>query len=169
MIVGIISWLVLTIVVGAVAESIGRSFFKYFFISLILSPLIGFIILAIKGKATEKDILDENSHIFYCPDCKNTYGGFGNNEEFCPDCNVQLIETTVLTSDWRKYSSEQKDSLKHGFETGKRIRYNIEHNSQVIEKQNSDADEIMKLKKLLDDGAITQEEYNIAKKKLLGI
>jgi Short C-terminal domain len=30
------------------------------------------------------------------------------------------------------------------------------------------ADEIIKLKKLLDEGAITQEEYDAQKKKLLG-
>ena len=34
---------------------------------------------------------------------------------------------------------------------------------------NSDADDIAKFKKLLDDGAITQEEYDTKKKQLLGL
>lgn len=33
----------------------------------------------------------------------------------------------------------------------------------------SEADEILKYKQLLDDGAITQEEYEAKKKQLLGI
>lgn len=47
------NWLIFSIVCGFVAKSIGRSFWKYFFLSLFLSPIIGFVVLLIKGKKTE--------------------------------------------------------------------------------------------------------------------
>ena len=40
---------------------------------------------------------------------------------------------------------------------------------QEDEKRNDSADEIMKLKGLLDAGAITQEEFDKKKKELLGL
>ena len=43
--------------------------------------------------------------------------------------------------------------------------------SQINQKETSisDADEILKYKKLLDAGAITQEEFDAKKKQLLGL
>ena len=40
---------------------------------------------------------------------------------------------------------------------------------QVVQNQNSSADEILKYKNLLDMGAITQEEYDKKKSELLGL
>ena len=51
----IVIWIILCVVVGYVAESIGRSFVSYVWLSIFLSPLIGFIILAIKGRATKEE------------------------------------------------------------------------------------------------------------------
>ena len=44
-----IFWIFLSILVGAFASSKKRSGFGWFFLSLIISPLIGFIIVAIAG------------------------------------------------------------------------------------------------------------------------
>ena len=41
--------------------------------------------------------------------------------------------------------------------------------SSVVVQQTSDADELAKYKKLLDDGTITQDEFNAKKKQILGI
>lgn len=49
------NWLLFSIVCGFVARSVGRSFWSYFFLSLFLSPVIGFIVLLIKGKNTEEE------------------------------------------------------------------------------------------------------------------
>ena len=51
------NWLLLSIVCGFVAKRIGRSFWKYFFLSLLLSPVIGFIVLLIKGKKTDEQVV----------------------------------------------------------------------------------------------------------------
>jgi hypothetical protein len=46
----------------------------------------------------------------------------------------------------------------------------VQSNSDNINiSKNSDADELAKFKKLLDDGAITEEEYNKKKKQILGL
>ena len=62
----LILWLLLCVIVGGVANSVGRKFSTYFVISIFLSPLIGFIVLAIKGKKTPDEIFEETPHIFYC-------------------------------------------------------------------------------------------------------
>ncbi|WP_051217013.1 SHOCT domain-containing protein [Butyrivibrio fibrisolvens] len=165
----IMSWLIMCIVVGAVAQSIGRSFGSYFCISLLLSPLIGFIILAIKGKASQDDILNENSHIYYCPNCNSTYSKSGNKDEYCPECGQLLSETTILTEDWRKYPSSRKEGLKQDFTNGQFLRRNIGMTNATGYSQYSSADELKKYKELLDSGAITEDEYDIKKKQILGL
>ena len=169
-IVIIITWLIFCVVVGAVAQSIGRSFGGYFAISLCLSPLIGFIILAIKGKASEEEMLREKRHIFYCPACGSTYSSQGKQIEHCDKCGDVLMETTVLFSDWTTYDDEKKENLKKAFSKG---QYSIKSVSvpvkQVVVQQNNAADELKKFKELLDMGAITQEEYDAKKKQILDL
>lgn len=48
----IIFWLFLSILVGVFASSKGRSGIGWFFLSLIISPLIGFIIVLVAGPPT---------------------------------------------------------------------------------------------------------------------
>lgn len=161
-------WIILCALVGHVAQSMGRSFGKYFLLSLSFTPIIGFIILAIKGKVTEDEILNDNRHIYYCTKCNSTYSKTGNKEEFCPECNELLLETTVLADDWRSYPKNRKDDLKQEFASGQRLRRNLGKTNQIIIPQRNEADEIKAFKELLDSGAITQEEYDIKKKQILG-
>ena len=49
-IIGGIIWFIFCIIVGRAASNRGRSGFGYFFLSLILSPLIGFIIILVLGE-----------------------------------------------------------------------------------------------------------------------
>ncbi|HVZ55670.1 MAG TPA: SHOCT domain-containing protein [Chitinophagaceae bacterium] len=44
----------------------------------------------------------------------------------------------------------------------------ITNNTTIIEQKASTADELAKLKKLMDDGVITTEEFEAQQKKLLG-
>ena len=164
----IISWIVLCLVVGYVAQSVGRSFGSYFTIALLLSPIIGFIILAIKGKATDEEILNENEHIFYCSNCNSTYSSLGKKEEICPECGKSLDETTILRETWRSYSADRKTKLKSEFANGQHMRNGSEI-AQPVVNQVSDADELKKFKELLDMGIITQEEFDAKKKQLLGL
>ena len=45
----------------------------------------------------------------------------------------------------------------------------LEQQKEITTKNPSSADEIAKFKKLLDDGVITQEEFDAKKKQLLGL
>ena len=165
-------WVVLSIVTGYVARSIGRSIVKYFLLSLFFSPLVGLIILAIKGKGTEDEILDNNEHIFYCPDCNYSYGGLGGDKN-CPKCGRILDESYVLSSTWKKLSYAEQDALKKEFAQGKHLRNGEREEiyARSVHKgsERSDADELRKYKELLDMGAITKEEYEKKKKQILGL
>jgi ABC-type transport system involved in multi-copper enzyme maturation permease subunit len=163
-----LGWLILSAVVGNVAQSQGRSFGLYFCLSLFISPIVGFIVLAIKGKASPDEILSENPHIFYCPKCNKTYSNKGDSVQTCPECGSTLTETSILATEWRAFPQEKKDSLKQEFAKGNYLRSNIGA-PVIIQQQTNNADELKKYKELLDDGAITQEEYNIKKKQLLGL
>ena len=46
---------------------------------------------------------------------------------------------------------------------------NNQHNKQMLGAQEDPYEKLSKLKKMLDDGLITQEEYDEQKKKLLGV
>ena len=67
----IAGWIILSILCGFLASSNGRSGVGYFFLSLLLSPLIGFIAVLIAGENKEET---ENAKIASgeskkCPDC----------------------------------------------------------------------------------------------------
>ncbi len=97
------NWLLFSIVCGFVAKSIGRSFWKYFFLSLFLSPIIGFIVLLIKGKKTEEkyvvihdEIPEPNTQTHYtvpvrevrfCSACGNR---MDSNAKYCSNCGKEL-------------------------------------------------------------------------------
>ena len=49
------------------------------------------------------------------------------------------------------------------------IEYKMSHSSNDVQRNNSELDEIRKLKDLFDDGIISKEEFDIKKKQLLGI
>lgn len=105
------NWLLFSIVCGFVAKSIGRSFWKYFFLSFFLSPIIGFIVLLIKGKKTEERyveryivVRDEEEEEMPEPDTRTHYtvpvrevkfcGACGkrvaSDAKYCPNCGNEL-------------------------------------------------------------------------------
>ena len=167
----IIFWVVLCFVCGLVASNCGRSFAAYFVLSLLLSPLIGFIVLLIKGKITKDEVLDNTSHIFYCPKCSSVYSGTSEGSTSCPDCKIPMNETTVIADQWHSFDSQKKAEMKKMFAEGKYMRNGTILGSQIEHFSSSDnnADQIKKYKELLDMGAITQEEYDGKKKQLLGL
>ncbi|MEZ9862479.1 hypothetical protein [Vibrio breoganii] len=68
---GIILWVILSIVVGFIASGRGRSGFGYFFLSLIITPLLTLVILLVIGtneKKIEEDQLSSGT-FKKCSDC----------------------------------------------------------------------------------------------------
>jgi ABC-type Mn2+/Zn2+ transport system permease subunit len=46
-VVGVILWILFSVVAGTVARNKGRSFAGFFFLSLLISPVIGLIVIAL--------------------------------------------------------------------------------------------------------------------------
>ena len=155
---------ILDILIGLLARSWGRSFGWYFFLSFMLSPLVGIIVLLIRGRLTRHEVLNSTPHIFYCPQCKAVFSGLNNDLTFnCLHCGHALHETTVLQKDWKKFSESEKAQMKKSFGQGRFLRYPIFDKETGL----SSADEIRKYKELLDSGAITRQEFEQKKDQLL--
>ena len=46
-VVGVVLWILFSVVAGTVARNKGRSFAGFFFLSLLISPVIGLIVIAL--------------------------------------------------------------------------------------------------------------------------
>jgi len=72
-IIVVITWIVLVFIVASLAKNKGRSYGNFFALSLFLSPLVGFIVLAIMGE--NKEVLQkqniDNGVTKKCPYCAN--------------------------------------------------------------------------------------------------
>ena len=89
------NWLIFSIVCGFVAKSIGRSFWKYFFLSLFLSPIIGFVVLLIKGKKTDEQVVVNRYEVRddstpYSPPSQINTAIPTEGIKFCSACGAQI-------------------------------------------------------------------------------
>lgn len=69
--VAFIGWIILSFIVGAIARGRGRSFFGYFLLSLLISPLITLIIVSIASpqlKVVEQKSVESGERV-KCPYC----------------------------------------------------------------------------------------------------
>jgi len=100
-----ITWFILSILVGVYASSKGRSGIGYFFISLILSPLIGFIIALVV-----KPTMREGSKLRKCPFCAEDIKA---EAIVCKHCGKdveplikKVIKENPLDNDWQETCPE---------------------------------------------------------------
>ena len=171
----IVSLLIFNIICGAISEKINREKgydggFAWGFLLCIL----GIVVTAVRPYRqyikTRNNTVSEVPHIFWCTGCGSTFSSSNSKHTECPTCKCTLKETTILAEDWRRLSSEEKLQLKREFANGKHIKsslYNDNNKEKTDSSSFSKADEIRKFKALLDEGAITEEEYEKAKTKLL--
>ena len=163
----IVGYLILAIICGIISKSISSNrdmeggFLWGFFLGI-----IGIIVVAVRPKDTKNNQKDV-PRIFYCNHCKKTYSC--ESQGSCPDCENMLIPTEYLLSEWNNFSQEKKEKIKVLFSERKHL-LNSEKDNQTVEGIKSDLyTEITQLKKLFDDGIITQEEFEEKKKQLLGL
>lgn len=171
----IVSLLIFNIICGAISEKINREKgydggFAWGFLLCIL----GIVVTAVRPYRqyikTRNNTVSEVPHIFWCTGCGSTFSSSNSKHTECPTCKCTLKETTILAEDWRRLSSDEKLQLKREFANGKHIKsslYNDNNKEKTDSSSFSKADEIRKFKDLLDEGAITEEEYERAKAKLL--
>ena len=171
----IVSLLIFNIICGAISEKINREKgydggFAWGFLLCIL----GIVVTAVRPQRqyikVKNNTVSEVPHIFWCAGCGSTFSSSNSKHTECPTCKCTLKETTILAEDWRRLSSDEKLQLKREFANGKHIKsslYNDNNKEKTDSSSFSKADEIRKFKDLLDEGAITEEEYERAKAKLL--
>lgn len=84
-------YMMFAIAAGIFASSRGRSGFGWFFISLLISPLLGFIFLLVLQNMKEKNMMpNEDTHI-KCPDCRELVL---KDARVCKHCKSKLVSTT---------------------------------------------------------------------------
>lgn len=88
------------------------------------------------------------------------------------DCYRQNIYIDLITAQTKTSSIIYKSAYKTAQDALSALQIACDktsRNSTIEEKPISEADEILKFKKLLDDGIISQEEFETKKKQLLGM
>ena len=167
-----ISVIVVGVICGAVCTAISSNsgmeggFWWGFFLGI-----IGIIVVAVRPNDNSAvngvpAVKDDEERIYYCPSCRETFSCM--SQQRCPQCQTILRPTTVMFSAWKNLAAEEKDRLKAEFEAG-RSMLDVKSGSADSQTANSPYEEIRQLKGLLEDGIITQEEFEAKKKALLGL
>lgn len=158
----IIAWLVFCIVVGKMAEKRGRSFWTFTLISAVISPIGGFIVLLISGKKDNAQVASQ----YECPEeqpqqyqssfvsepnstgpvfCTKCGAVIDSETKFCPACGAEV---------------ERCDSVPQTIEVPQ---------SQNTSQPLTNKEKLLQLKALLDEGLISQDDFNKKKSEILGI
>lgn len=89
----VIGWIGFSIAAAIYAERVGRSGFGWFCLSLLLSPLLGFILLlALPSKVARPivvngEVATPDTHV-RCPDCKEL---IRKDARVCMHCRAKLV------------------------------------------------------------------------------
>lgn len=123
--------------------------------------IIGIIVVAVRPKDDSNSIQPKKkARVFYCNSCKRVFSGTSMSR--CPECRVPVFETKILRKDWRNFTNEKKSQLKKAFSEGQYLEGGF-----VSSSNKTRTNELRDLKELLDDGTITQEEFNAKKREIL--
>jgi DNA polymerase III epsilon subunit family exonuclease len=94
-----ILWIVLAFVIAFSAKKRGRSFGGFLVLSLLLSPVVGFIVLVIKGNNYQKNqrigytVYEYTNKKIYKNTNKNTDDGYRDSDDFYKDKGKNLSES----------------------------------------------------------------------------
>lgn len=78
-----IFWFLLCLLVAYAAGQRGHSGFAYFFVSLILSPLIGFLVLLASGTSAKPAAQPQDIARMPCPECGEMIAVTAKKCRFC--------------------------------------------------------------------------------------
>ena len=101
-----LSWIVFSILVAVYANNKGRSGAGFFFLSLLLSPVIGFIMAAVSSPQREK--VAERSGMKKCPACAEYVQGEAFVCRFCTH-KFEAAEAGITASDIDKMQQRLED------------------------------------------------------------
>jgi hypothetical protein len=103
-------WLILAMLVGAYANTKGRSFFGFFLLSVVLSPLIGFLAALIAGPNTQRieDEQIERGERRRCPHCEELVQGKAKICRYCGRELPALTEFSPTAEQWNRFAAALK-------------------------------------------------------------
>lgn len=169
--VSFIIWVVLAILCGVLASKKNRSFLGYFLLSIVLSPLIGFIAILVMGD--KKEAQDENT--------SNSDTIEFEDAEYIELLNKLLLfykefelkksdgysnESDVYRNEKDAYFYLRKQGSKIILQTYKLPKYEEKKNEPFI-KSTSNISDLTKLVELYEKNFLTKEEFEAQKAKLL--
>jgi len=95
LIVLIFIWIIIPYLIAKAARERGRSFFGFFILCILFTPLVGGLILALMGKNTEQISKDNLKYGItkICPYCANE---INFNAKICMFCKKELLEKEVI-------------------------------------------------------------------------
>ena len=107
----ILLWIIFALLLGAYANTQGRSFAGFFLLSLVLSPLIGLLVLLIVGTNTEKlehERIDRGE-LRRCPNCAEMIQPTAVLCRYCQrDLPVPSHEFNPTPEQWDRFASALK-------------------------------------------------------------
>ena len=147
-----------------------RIFSILYFVLVIAFPVGIIFLLIASGLKNQKLIVTEDN-------IRGTYGKIFKRNIDLPLDSINSVEYIEKSGIVNISTSSQKihfESLLNAEEISNVINELIRNRqanrgSTTVINNSSNADELAKFKKLLDDGIITQEEYDAKKKQLLGL
>lgn len=181
---------------GDYAENVRKHTGHLFSEHVILVIIFGVIYLCITLPLAIKRYRKYNNEmVYYCVSCDDTFTGDVRDEApthfKCPKCGAPLVNTSVLWAEWEKLTPDGKKEVIQQYAPPKNSEpveaepvavEPVETEPVKVEPEKagaepsivhpvgfSGADEILKYKELMDDGIITQEEFEAKKKQLLGL
>ena len=142
----------------------------FYFVTVFMFPFGIFFLLIASGLKNQKLVVTENN-------IRGTYGKIFKRNIDLPLDLINSVEYIKKSGIVNIATSSQKihfESLLNAEEISNVINELLQNRqatrgTTTVVNSSSDADELAKFKKLLDDGIITQEEFDAKKKQLLGL
>ena len=142
----------------------------FYFVTVFMFPFGIFFLLIASGLKNQKLVVTENN-------IRGTYGKIFKRNIDLPLDSINSVEYIKKSGIVNIATSSQKihfESLLNAEEILNVINELLQNRqatrgTTTVVNSSSDADELAKFKKLLDDGIITQEEFDAKKKQLLGL
>lgn len=184
-----IIWIVLSIVAGSLGSERKVGFWGALICSLLLSPLIGFIVVGLSERVSPVLRHTELGQAEFAKG-NNVQAAHHFNEAIAssPNPSADLLFNTACTYARMSQGPEAFKYAEKAFHAGLDIKKLEESKSFIPYQQSSEyinlinkrqilvtndkpltsiADELLKLKSLVDEGVLSPEEFEVQKKKLL--
>lgn len=166
-------WIALAVLCGVLASKKNRSFFGYFLLSIVLSPLVGFIAVMVMGNKDQvEDENAKNSETIEFEDIDYTEL-LNKLLEFYKEFELQKSDgygngADVYRNEKNAYFYIRQQGPKVILQTFRLPKYE-EKKEEPVKEYTSNIGDLTKLAELYEKGHLTKEEFEAQKAKLLNV